>query len=249
MTMEPSSYQKAREAMARRQRMSMLLTGGLAVLLVAVGLLLVYLWLQDAHFSLPFLSTDTPTPTSTGTATNTPEPTGSPTDTVEPSATVPVDTPTAAAPFIYIVEAGDTLYGITEKFAVQDVLIIMVLNNLNNDSVLFVGQQLIIPDPNTGLPSPTPIPANLPAGTVILYLVLPGDTVRSIAEKFLSTEDAIIRENDLDDPNAIFVGQQLRVPIRLVTPTPVPLQSATPSPVSGSTITPVPSGPSATPTP
>jgi LysM repeat protein len=247
--MEPSSYQKAREAMARRQRTMMLFSSGLAVLLVAAGLLLVYLWLQDVRFSIPFLNTATPTATSTGTPTNTPEPTGTPTETVEPSATVPEDTPTAAAPFIYIVEAGDTLYGIAEKFAVQDVLIIMVMNNLNNDSVLFVGQQLIIPDPNTGMPAPTAIPANLPAGTIIQYLVLPGDTVRSIAEKFLSTEEAIIRENDLEDPNAIFVGQLLRIPIRLITPTPAPRNSATPTPASGSTITPVPSGPSATPTP
>lgn len=249
MTHEPSAYQKTKDALAKRQRNSMLLLSALAVLLVGAGLLLVFLWAQDAVISLPFLATDTPTPTQTYTPSPTPEPSATPTETLEPSATVPESTATAAAPFIYIVESGDTIISIAEKFDVADYLIIMVMNNLNNESVLFVGQQLIIPDPNTGMPEPTPIPANLPAGTVILYLVLPGDSVRTIAEQFLSTEDAIIEENELTDPNAIFVGQLLRVPIRLVTPTPAPLNSATPSPASGSTITPVPSGPSATPTP
>lgn len=249
MSIESSSYQKAKEAMEKRQRNTMLAVSALAVLFVGVGIFFIILWLGDANLSLPFLATDTPTPTNTHTPSPTPEPSLTPTETLEPTATELENTPTAAAPFIYIVETGDTLYGIAEKFDVPDVLIIMVLNNLSNDSVLFVGQQLVIPDPNTGLPTATPIPANLPAGTLIQYLVLPGDTVRIIAEKFLSTEDAIIVENDLTNPNNIFVGQLLFVPVRLVTPTSGPVLSASSTPAAGSTITPVTSGPSATPTP
>lgn len=248
MTHEPSSYQKAKEAMEKRQRNTMLTVGSLAVLLAGVGIFLIILWLQDARLSLPFLATRTPTATMTYTPSPTSEPSATPTETLEPSPTVEENTATAAAPFVYIVETGDTLYGIADKFDVADVLIIIVLNNLTSD-LLFVGQQLIIPDPNTGLPTATPIPANLPAGTVIQYLVLPGDTVRIIAEKFLSTEDAIIRENNLTDPNNIFVGQTLRVPIRLVTPTSGPVLSASSTPAAENTITPVASGPSATPTP
>lgn len=248
MTHEPSEYQKTKDAIARRQRMSMLALSALAVLMVGGGLLLVFLWAQDAVISLPFLATKTPTPTQTYTPSPTPEPSATPTQTVEPSPTVPENTATAAAPFIYIVESGDTIISIAEKFDVLDYLIIIVMNNLESDA-LIVGQQLIIPDPNTGMPDPTPIPANLPAGSVIIYRVLPGDSVRSIAEQFLSTEDAIIEENELADPNLIYPGQLLRVPIRLVTPTTAPLNSGTTTPASGSTITPVPSGPSATPTP
>jgi LysM repeat protein len=37
--------------------------------------------------------------------------------------------------------------------------------------------------------------------------------------EFNSTMDAIIEENDLEDPNAIFVGQQLVIPANIVTAT------------------------------
>jgi LysM repeat protein len=50
-------------------------------------------------------------------------------------------------------------------------------------------------------------------------MVLPGDSVQIIAEKFLSTEDGIIAENELSDSYLIFPGQILLVPYWLITPT------------------------------
>jgi LysM repeat protein len=203
-----------------RQRRGPFIIGVVAILLVAVGAFFIFMWATSAdlgQIQLSLLFTDTPTPTETATPlppTETPTITMTSTETGVPTETL---TPTAAAPFAYIVETGDSLFGLAERFGV-DVLTIMALNGLTNDSILFVGQELIIPDPNTGLPSPTPIP-NLPAGAIIEYMVLPGDTLAIIAEKFLSTEDGIIEENELDNPNQIFVGQLIKVPIRLVTPT------------------------------
>jgi LysM repeat protein len=151
-------------------------------------------------------------------------------------------TPTAAAPFLYTVESGDTISSIADKFGVQFIMI-MVLNGLNNDSTLQVGQQLVIPDPNMQMPEPTALPANLRARDEILYLVLPGDTLATIAEQFLSTVDDILAENDLANPNEIFVGQLLTVRVRLITPTPGP------SPTPEGTTGPIPTvTPSTTPT-
>jgi LysM repeat protein len=201
--------------------MGPLLTGGMAILFIAIGATLMYMWIQGAGLELTFLATDTPTYT--------------------PS---PTPTMTASAPFNYLVESGDTLVLIAEKFGV-DYLTIMVLNGLTNDSVLFVGDQLVIPNPGMEFPTPTPLPPNLGRGAKVQYFVMPGDSIKLIAEKMLSTIDGIIDENDLEDPNAIFPGQILIVPYRLITPTfgpsPTPegfIATETPAPTFTETSTP-----------
>jgi hypothetical protein len=47
--------------------------------------------------------------------------------------------------------------------------------------------------------------------------------------KIQSTEEAIIKENELTDPNAINVGQLLIIPVNLVTPTATRPPTSTPS--------------------
>jgi LysM repeat protein len=99
-------------------------------------------------------------------------------------------------------------------------------------------------------PTPTPLPPNLRRGAKIEYFVMPGDSIKIIAEKFLSTVEDIIDENDLENPDAIFPGQILLVPYRMVTPTfgpsPTPegvTVTETPTPTEGtpvSTATPSP---------
>jgi hypothetical protein len=93
----------------------------------------------------------------------------------------------------------------------------MAYNGLTFDSILYVGDQLLIPPPGAEMPTPTAYTAA--RGVVIDYFVLPGDSIKSIAEKFLTTVEAIIDANDLDDPNNIFPGQIIKVPIWLITPT------------------------------
>jgi LysM repeat protein len=81
------------------------------------------------------------------------------------------------------------------------------------------------------LPTATPIPPDLPRGTRIDYVVESGDSLALIASKFNSTEEAIlaIEENALEDPNAIFVGQLLVIPVNLVTPTATRPPTSTPA--------------------
>ncbi|KAA3643293.1 MAG: LysM domain-containing protein [Chloroflexi bacterium] len=219
------TYQPSYRAPQRRRR-----GGGasvflivLSVLLIIVGGVFIGLWAFGSGTPeiLGFLASPTPTPTETPTPpppTETPTITSSPTQ--GPTATLE-SSPTAAAPFLYIVQQGDTLSSIAERFAVE-VITVMALNGISNDDFLTVGQELIVPDPNTGLPSPSPIPP-LVAGSLIDYLVLPGDTLASIAAEFLSTEEGILAANeDISNPNQLFVGDVIKVPIRLITPTPGP---------------------------
>jgi LysM repeat protein len=210
------------------------LLAALSVLLIASGLFFTGSWVTGGGPAALFPS-DTPTPTLTFTPSNTPTITPTPTQTIIPA------TPTASAPFAYLVASGDTITSIAANFgldATNGPIIIMLLNGLNNDSVLSVGQELIIPNPDMQIPTPTALPENLRRGDEIQYFVLPGDTLDLIALEFFSTVDAIIDANDLLNPNSIFAGQLLIVPVNLVTPTPGP--SLTPVPTSGATATPTP---------
>ncbi|MEX2161356.1 MAG: LysM peptidoglycan-binding domain-containing protein [Anaerolineales bacterium] len=221
----PYTLLKTGRGRAGRGRIGFYVLAGLSLLLVAGGMFLTGSWVFAGGPAALFPS-DTPTPTATFTPSNTPTITPTSTETTIPS------TPTASAPFSYTVVSGDTISAIAERFDVN-FIIIMLLNGLSNDSVLAVGQVLTIPDPNMEIPTPTALPTNLRRGDEILYFVMPGDTLAGIAAEFFSTEDAIIDANDLDDPNSIFVGQLLTVPVNLITPTPgpspTPLQTATPT--------------------
>lgn len=172
------------------------------------------------------LATFTPTPTPTLTPSLTP--TISP-----PTPTVPTATPTVTegpsptpAPVTYTVSAGDTLFGIADRFQVN-LESIKLANNLTSDA-LSVGQTLIIPLGGVPTLTPTPLPTGLGRGARIEYVVELGDTLEVIAAKFNSTVEDIQRRNDNITNDKLQVGQVLAVRINLVTPTPTP--AATPTP-------------------
>jgi LysM repeat protein len=191
-----------------------LLLGAVAIVLLAVGVVLVVMWFTGGNPpSLPFLSTDTPTATITPTLR---PPTETPTITNTPP---PSDTPTPSGPVTYLVEIGDSLTSIAEQFEI-DLLVLMAYNNLTDPNAIFVGQELLIPAPGTELATATPLPSTLIAGTRIEYVVLPGDSLESIAAKFNSTAEAIAEANDIEVTDTIGVGQRLLVPVGIATPTP-----------------------------
>lgn len=213
----------------RRDRLAPLLLGGLAVVLLVVGVFMVVLWLTgDNPPSLPgFLASKTPTFTETSTplpATDTP----TITLTFPPS-----DTPTPTGPLSYTVELGDSLWTIAEEFGLDGITLLMAVNNIDDPDAIFVGQVLIIPGSEDVLPTNTPLPENLLPGQKIEYRVQPYDTLESIAAQFNSTAEAIAEANEIEDPNDIGVGQIIIVPVNIATPTP--------------TLSPGPGTPSATP--
>ena len=60
-------------------------------------------------------------------------------------------------------------------------------------------------------PVPVPQPCYGPCGTV--YVVQPGDTLTWIAMRFGTTVWAIAQANGLSNPNVIYVGQRLIIPV------------------------------------
>ncbi len=98
----------------------------------------------------------------------------------------------------YTVRPGDTLYSIAVRFGV-DVQELARANGISDMSTIYVGQKLIIPHAR-----------NVPGSR--LYTVQPGDTLSGIALRFNVSLHELMRINNISDPDAIYVGQVLRIP-------------------------------------
>ena len=202
----------------RRQSTTPFLIGGAAIVLIAVGIVVLVLWLTGSSGpSLSFMASPTPTSTETATptatATASPTPTNTSTVTLTPTASA---SPTASGPFIYVVVEGDTLDSIAAQFNVN-VLVLMALNRMT-DSLIRVGDELLIPNPDLALDTPTPIPTGW-RGT-IEYRIAVGDTLELIAQQFFSTVESIMQQNEIENANEIFVGQIIVVRVNIATPVP-----------------------------
>ena len=223
----------------KRQQLVPFIIGVAAILLVIIGIVvLVLAFTGPGRISFTLFPTRTPTPSITPLPTDTSLPTETPTITPTPTDT---PTPTPSAPFFYEVQEGDSLDSIAKKFNLGDngVLMLLYLNpNIDRGTqTIFIGQKIMVPPPGWPMPTDTPIPPDLPRGTKINYYVQYGDTLDSIARKFNSTVEAILKENKIEDPNTIYVGQLLVIPVNLVTP--VPTKPATSTSTQSATQTPV----------
>jgi LysM repeat protein len=213
-----------RKRQQRGQKTPMFVFIGAAVLLIIGAVLIVnYLFADNPLFGPP--PTETPTATATQTATNTPlPPTSTPTETLTPTVTetsTPLPTDTPSGPFEYTVQEGDTLTTIAEQFN-TDIMTLLALNPSIDPVtlVVYVGQKILIPAPDTLLPTATPVATTVPPGTIFNYTVQPNDTLEAIATLFRSTVERIVAENELENANDIYVGQILKIPVNIATPVP-----------------------------
>lgn len=205
-----------------------------AAILVVGGIIILVLSLNGGTGSFTLFATKTPTPTITPSPTNTPLPTLTPTVTNTPTQT---NTPTPSAPFYYIIQENDSLSTIAEKFGLGDngVIQILLLNPVIDSvtQIIYVGQEILVPPPGWPMPTETPWPQDAARGTKITYFVLPGDSLGTIASKFLSTIADIIKANpDIleDETSVIYPGQLLIIPVNLVTAVPTSISTLTPTP-------------------
>ncbi|OGZ19354.1 MAG: hypothetical protein A2Z68_02325 [Candidatus Nealsonbacteria bacterium RBG_13_38_11] len=94
----------------------------------------------------------------------------------------------------YIVEEGDTLSSLADKFNIS-INTILWANDLNKNSVVKPGQKLVI----------------LPVSGIV-YHVKSGDTISAIAQTYKGKTDEIIAFNDLANESAVYVGDIIIVP-------------------------------------
>jgi LysM repeat protein len=228
--------QKMISSYKRRQQILPFVMWALAVLLIVVGVIILIVWLVGPNKpQISLFSSATPTASATNTptpVTPTLTPTHTSTITETPTASI---TPTRSGAIEYTVAEGDTCYDIAQTFEI-DMMVLLAINNFGAGSCpINPGDKIIIPAPNQELPTATPWPANLPRGTKLPYIVQFGDTLDIIADKFLTTVEIIMKENDLDNANQIFAGQILQIPVNMITVTPTRAATVTPNPSNSPT--------------
>lgn len=211
----------------KKQQKFLPYVAALAVLLITIGLIILFVWLSGPNRIGGLFATKTATPTETSLPTDVP-PTATitltATETVPPTETL---TLTPSGPFQYQVQEGDTCWDIAVKFEVG-IDVLLAINSFT-DCPIQPNDTIWIPGKDQELPTETPIPSDMPRGTIVEYTVKTGDTIQSIVSRFNSTSDQIMALNDLTDANAINAGQLLKVPVNIATPTPTLAPSSTPA--------------------
>lgn len=104
----------------------------------------------------------------------------------------------------YVVQAGDTLSTIAAKFGTT-VANLVAINNISNPNLIYVGEVLKIY-------SNTPI-VNRSKSFSTTYVVKEGDTLSGIALSFGTTVSELVQLNDIANPNLIYPGEVLKIPI------------------------------------
>jgi spore germination protein len=95
---------------------------------------------------------------------------------------------------IHVVQRGDTLWNIAQRYGVS-VDDIVSVNEVENPNVLVVGQSLVIPVSNR------------------YHTIQPGETLWEIAQRYGTTVEAIVAQNNIADPSLIYAGQILEIPV------------------------------------
>ncbi|HHX44868.1 MAG TPA: LysM peptidoglycan-binding domain-containing protein [Chloroflexi bacterium] len=112
----------------------------------------------------------------------------------------------AEEPREHIVTQGQTLSSIARMYGVT-VQALVDANGLTNANVIYVGQRLVIPEPEAG-----------PGLTV--HIVQAGESLLSIAARYGVTVRDLATHNGISNWNLIFVGQRLVIPGDGVAPSP-----------------------------
>lgn len=161
---------------------------------------------------------DTPVPTATLQATVPLAP-----GTSTPSGLItPTSMPGLDDPCVVIVQPGDSAYAIAIANEVAlDALLAANPDLVGDPPVLQPGDMLRLPAcgtltpaaPVTAIATLRPFSAETatPAGAQT-YTVRSGDTLFDIAQRFNTTVSAIVQANNLANPNALRIGQQLVIP-------------------------------------
>lgn len=163
----------------------------------------------DVSASPTVISTAEETPT---TGIQPPPPT-TPLEATPTSPPVPTDTPPPAGPGKHVIQPGDTLYSIAQRYNMT-VDELKALNKITEGDSLQVGQVLdVSPGTVTTAPTPTTKPSGettKPTGEVV-HVVARGENLFRIALRYGTTVKAIADRNNIVNPALIRVGQKLYI--------------------------------------
>ncbi len=116
--------------------------------------------------------------------------------------------PVSAQDQTYVVQPGDNLYRIAERFGTT-VSALAESNDITLTWQILVGQTLTIPGLSAE-PEAAPI-VEVAAAEPVYHTVTWGESLATIAQRYAMTLDQVARLNDITNPDLIYVGQQLIV--------------------------------------
>lgn len=101
----------------------------------------------------------------------------------------------------YTVQPGDTLWGISKRFiiSIED---LVKWNHIEDRNLILVGQVISLGKPDKA------------SNSSILYKVKRGDTLSEIALRYHVRVDDIARANNIKDPDRIYIGDKLMIPLK-----------------------------------
>ena len=112
--------------------------------------------------------------------------------------------PVADVPQSVTVEKGDSLSKIAKRYGTT-VDALVRINELCDANQIFVGQVIVLEDPDAEADD-----AGEQVETAIVT-VQAGDSLSKIAKRHDTTVEEMMALNDIDDPNLLFVGQELLI--------------------------------------
>lgn len=125
----------------------------------------------------------------------------------------------------YQIDRGDTLRSVAERFGTTWQVLAYV-NNIPNANAIQAGQVITIPPAGTTVPTPAPVVVNPPvvvtpapvvtAPQPTRYVMVAGDTLNALAERFGVTLQALNRANGITNARLLQVGTVLIIPPRTV---------------------------------
>ena len=105
----------------------------------------------------------------------------------------------------YTVRRGDTLSQIAKAYNVT-VEHIVEINNLQNPSLIYPGEKLRITESNS-----TTLNEPVKQINKYTYIVRKGDTLSQIAKIYGVSVEYLVRQNNIQNPNIIYIGQIIRI--------------------------------------
>src|SRR5579871_2457721 len=163
---------------------SWLLTGGLVLVVLVVGVVL-RVFGNSGVGGVPAPRAATVETAAAPAVASTPAVSGA-----QPAATAPA----AGAPRRYVVQPGDSLESIASRSGLSPTTLASV-NQLDDPDLLQPGSQLEIPTTDG-----------------VLHVVEPGETLRSIAQDYAVDVNTVVAANGLTDPDHIAAGLRLFIP-------------------------------------
>ncbi len=134
---------------------------------------------------------------------------------------------------VYTVQAGDTLYAVSQRYNV-DVNLLMRANRICNPYNLRIGTKLCIPGQKEESPAPGPLPdvppdipqdgaespdapappasGERPPHCRLIHVIKEGDTLYMIAKQHNVTLEALMEANQGIDPYNMQIGAEICVP-------------------------------------